>query len=64
MLSQNPEVPLQSRPIEAEIRGLDSVNGENDEMGTEIYYVLDGQQRLTSIARIFLNSIPSPFKRY
>ncbi|MCB9079287.1 MAG: DUF262 domain-containing protein [Anaerolineaceae bacterium] len=57
MLSQNPEVPLRSRPIEAEIRDI-TPDDNDDEMGTEIYYVLDGQQRLTSIARIFLNSDP------
>jgi hypothetical protein len=29
-----------------------------DEPGSESYYVLDGQQRLTSIARVFLDVHP------
>jgi hypothetical protein len=57
VLSKSPEVQLQSRSIEAIIgsENLDSTEN-SEETGQEIHYVLDGQQRLTSIARVFLNA--------
>lgn len=64
VLAQSPDIPLQARSIEAEIRLSASDPGHETEVEEapqskfDIYYVLDGQQRLTSIARVFLNSHP------
>jgi uncharacterized protein with ParB-like and HNH nuclease domain len=57
VLAKSPEVQLQSRLVEAVIANdsPDAVDG-HEESGQEIHYVLDGQQRLTSIARVFLNA--------
>jgi hypothetical protein len=57
VLAKSPEVQLQSRSVEAVIVNddPDAVDG-SEESGQEIHYVLDGQQRLTSIARVFLNA--------
>lgn len=56
LLSKNSELELNVRSIEAEIRSSE----DNNQMGKveDEYYVLDGQQRLTSIARVFLNADP------
>jgi hypothetical protein len=57
VLAKSPEVQLQSRSVEASIINDDPDYIDNpDESGQEIHYVLDGQQRLTSIARVFLNA--------
>lgn len=57
VLAKSPEVQLQSRSVEAVIANdnPDSVDIV-EESGQEIHYVLDGQQRITSIARVFLNA--------
>lgn len=57
VLAKSPEVQLQSRSVEAVIASdnPDSVDIV-EESGQEIHYVLDGQQRITSIARVFLNA--------
>ena len=69
ILDKKPDLPLATRDIEAVIRedGLpeDPSNAADagrsaDEPQSEIEsYILDGQQRTTSIARVFLNSHPS-----
>jgi hypothetical protein len=57
VLAKSSEVQLQSRSVEASIVNDDPDYIDNpDESGQEIHYVLDGQQRLTSIARVFLNA--------
>lgn len=57
VLAKSSEVQLQSRSVEATIVNDDPDYIDNpDESGQEIHYVLDGQQRLTSIARVFLNA--------
>ncbi len=57
VLAKSLEVQLQSRSVEASIVNDDPDYIDNpDESGQEIHYVLDGQQRLTSIARVFLNA--------
>jgi hypothetical protein len=63
VLAKSSEVQLQSRSVEASIVNDDSDDIDNpDESGQEIHYVLDGQQRLTSIARVFLNA--NKFRNY
>ncbi|MEQ1650341.1 MAG: DUF262 domain-containing protein [Hyphomicrobiaceae bacterium] len=61
LLAKKPNLPLASRSIEAIIREgyppdelLDSTHNNN----AEVFYILDGQQRTTSIARVFLNAHP------
>lgn len=61
LLTKSLDLELASRNIEAIIRDgippddlLGTVKVENN----EVYYVLDGQQRLTSIARVLLNAHP------
>lgn len=61
LLAKKPNLPLASRSIEAVIREgyppddlLDSTQGNN----AEVFYILDGQQRTTSVARVFLNAHP------
>jgi hypothetical protein len=57
VLAKSPEVQLQSRPVNAIIINDDpSAVDSFEESGQEIHYVLDGQQRLTSMARVFLNA--------
>ena len=62
ILDKKSDLPLASRSIEAEIREgyppddlLDIVEISSTEMES---YILDGQQRTTSIARVFLNAHP------
>ncbi|MDM8557735.1 DUF262 domain-containing protein [Candidatus Parabeggiatoa sp. HSG14] len=62
VLGKNDEIPLKSRNINA-VYPISPDGQDNNENGSieptpETYYVLDGQQRLTSIARIFLDSHP------
>lgn len=64
----NPQAPfLQSRPIAAELEDNDAPygneRGESDRvaeagMQSKRFYVLDGQQRLTSLVRVFLQASP------
>ena len=61
ILDRKPDLPLASRSIEAEIREGYPPGGlfDNAERRTEMEsYILDGQQRTTSIARVFLNAHP------
>lgn len=61
LLAKSPELKLSSRRIEAEISEdcLDKLESTNQTSAVdEEYYILDGQQRTTSIARVFLNSHP------
>ena len=61
-LAKNPEIPLQSRSIDAYISkpDVDDLTSDCDLPDTDsLFYVLDGQQRLTSIARVFLNGDPN-----
>jgi len=53
LLSKNSELKLNACPIEAEIHSSEN-NNQMSNVDDE-YYVLDGQQRLTSIVRVFLN---------
>lgn len=59
ILGKNEEIPLRSRTIQAHFDAStnDELN-ENIHNKNEAYYVLDGQQRLTSLARVFLNAHP------
>lgn len=62
VLAKNPEVPLESRGIQAQIRSdelQDNDDGEAVREAVDVYYVLDGQQRLTSVARVLINADPS-----
>jgi len=62
ILGKNDQVPLKSRRLDADYPPkLDQKENEEefDEPSSESYYVLDGQQRLTSIARVFLDAHPS-----
>ena len=61
ILGKNDAVPLKSRKLDANYPP--KVNEEEgaekfDEPTSESYYILDGQQRLTSIARVFLDANP------
>ena len=61
ILGKNDEVPLKSRRLNATYppKTDDAKESSNfEEAGSESYYVLDGQQRLTSIARVFLDVHP------
>ena len=61
LLAKSPELKLSSRCIEAEIAQdcLDKLESTVQSNGVdEEYYILDGQQRTTSIARVFLNAHP------
>lgn len=61
LLAKSPELKLSSRCIEAEIAQdcLDELESTVQANGVdEEYYILDGQQRTTSIARVFLNAHP------
>ncbi|CAK8713723.1 MAG: hypothetical protein CDV28_101145 [Candidatus Electronema aureum] len=52
VMAKNEQLPMHSRYIDATI---DISSVEEDKGADNIFYVLDGQQRLTSIARVFLN---------
>ncbi len=60
LLAKNPELTLSSRSIEAQIsEGYSLDEAPPNKVGTdEEHYILDGQQRTTSIARVFLNAHP------
>ena len=64
LLDKKPELSLRSRSIEAQMQDRDSFgvveagsSADTNEQDTEAY-ILDGQQRTTSIARVFLNAHP------
>jgi hypothetical protein len=62
ILGKNDQVPLKSRRLDADYPPKfdhKETQEEFDEPSSESYYVLDGQQRLTSIARVFLDAHPS-----
>lgn len=59
MTEKSTDIPLATRPIDAVIREGDEIEDyENNhfEVIPNALFVLDGQQRLTSIARVFLNA--------
>lgn len=61
LLARKAELPLTTRSIEAEIREGYPPDGSIPEDKTntdEESYILDGQQRTTAIARVFLNAHP------
>ena len=62
LLDHEPTLPLRSRSIEAEIKAgfppEDVVLGDDSASTDGESYILDGQQRTTSIARVFLNAHP------
>ncbi|MCY3628151.1 MAG: DUF262 domain-containing protein [Gammaproteobacteria bacterium] len=55
LLSKNSELPFNARSIQAEIHSSEN-NGQMNNVDDNEYYILDDQQRLTSIARVFLNA--------
>ena len=58
LLNKKPDLPLASRSIEAEIQeNSPSLHSTGPQTEVESY-ILDGQQRATSIARVLLNSHP------
>lgn len=58
-LPKSPELSLQSKPIHVLVSEEDTNSEiETEELQQEVQYVLDGQQRLTAIARAFLNANP------
>lgn len=63
ILGRNESVPLKSRRLNAEYPIKTETDKEQeekfDEPTAESYYVLDGQQRLTSVARVFLDAHPN-----
>ncbi|WP_446010995.1 DUF262 domain-containing protein [Candidatus Electrothrix sp.] len=54
VMEKNEQLPMHSRYIDANIDSDDQCEQYSDT--DNISYVLDGQQRLTSIARVFLNA--------
>jgi hypothetical protein len=62
VLGKNEAVPLKSRKLDAAYppkHDQENLEETFDEPTAESYYVLDGQQRLTSIARVFLDAHPN-----
>ena len=55
LLAKRPDLELGSTPVDAKFNK--ESNFQADKMDDELY-VLDGQQRITSIARVFLNADP------
>lgn len=60
VLGKHESVNLKSRKLDAAYPPLDEVLLVNDfeSQNKDSYYILDGQQRLTSIARVFLDAHP------
>lgn len=65
LLDKSPNLELKSRSIQAEIRAQESPSddileelSESDPSTDVLSYILDGQQRTTSIGRVFLNAHP------
>ena len=62
ILDKKPDLPLASRSIQATIREgypPDDLLNEVERQTETESYILDGQQRTTSIARVFLNAHPT-----
>lgn len=62
ILGKHESVNLKSRKLDAEYPPRDElllVDQESDGYNQDSYYILDGQQRLTSIARVFLDAHPN-----
>ena len=62
ILDKKPDLPLASRSIQATIRDgypPDGLFNEVERQTETESYILDGQQRTTSIARVFLNAHPT-----
>ena len=64
LLDKKPQLELASRSVEAEIRAdfdsTDLLMGDCEEVTADTEaYILDGQQRTTSIARVFMNADPT-----
>ena len=60
-MGKNEEVPLKARRLDAKYSPINEDIDEplaSDEPSSESYYILDGQQRLTSIVRVFLDAHP------
>ena len=55
-LAKSQEINLHSRAISACIMDEDGITQDIDNYEKEVQYVLDGQQRLTSIVRVFLDA--------
>lgn len=60
VMGKHADLPLKARSIEASIREDDGelIVGEDESPLADTQLVLDGQQRITSIARAFLNADP------
>jgi len=59
LIEKTPNIRLASRSVDAVIQEADQIedsNSQNEELMPNVSFVLDGQQRLTSIARVFLNA--------
>lgn len=59
LIEKTPNIKLASRSVDAVIREADQVEENELEKGESIphiSFILDGQQRLTSMARVFLNA--------
>ena len=57
LLEKNPELQLASRRIEAELREADDMDTTDPSSAIDAEsYILDGQQRITSLARVFMNA--------
>lgn len=56
LLQKNEFLPLRSRDLEAAINEDRELPFQEEESPPDIFYVLDGQQRLTSITRVFLDA--------
>ncbi|MEN2976558.1 DUF262 domain-containing protein (plasmid) [Tistrella bauzanensis] len=64
LLPRSPSINLSSRSIQAEIRdGVPSadhtrIENTEDDLSNDQYYILDGQQRVTSVVRVFMDAHP------
>jgi hypothetical protein len=61
LLTKSKDLTLSSRDIEAVIREgypPDDLLSGAEESHSEVFYVLDGQQRITSVARVLMNAHP------
>ncbi len=57
LLEKNPALQLASRRIEAELREADDLDPADPSAGIDAdSYILDGQQRITSLTRVFMNA--------
>jgi hypothetical protein len=59
VLARSQEITLRARSLDlVEGDNVENINIVGDDASTDVFYVLDGQQRLTSLARTFLNADP------